>query len=174
MVQRSVRPEGPHDGEAIGRLHDAAFKGPVEARIVAELRGTDAWIEGGSLVAVNEAGRVVGHLLLSNGELMRPDGTSGTIWMVGPVAVLPAMQRRGIGSQLMRAAIELAISRKQPVLCLLGHAGYYPRFGFEPARSIGIYPPHPWADENWHALRLPAWTPAVRGTARFAPAFPSE
>ena len=92
--------------------------------------------------------------------------------MVGPVAVLPEVQRRGVGGALMRAAISVATSRGQPVLCLLGHASYYPRFGFEPARGIGIEPPRPWPDANWMALRLPAWTPELRGVARFPPAFP--
>jgi len=101
------------------------------------------------------------------------DGSTRRIWMVGPVAVEPSLQRRGIGLQLMAAAIALATERGQPVLCLLGHADYYPRFGFEPARRIGIEPPQPWADENWLALRLPAWTPALRGSARYPAAFRS-
>ena len=94
------------------------------------------------------------------------------IWMVGPVAVEPEHQRRGIGSELMGAAIAFATRSKQPVLCLLGHADYYPRFGFEPARHIGIKPPKPWDDANWLALRLPSWHGDLRGTAHFPPAFP--
>src|SRR5205085_10670564 len=95
------------------------------------------------------------------------------IWMVGPVAVVPDRQRQGIGGALMRAAIGLATERGEPLLCLVGHAGYYPRFGFEPARGLGVEPPRPtWRDANWLALRLPAWTPDLRGTARFAEAFP--
>ena len=94
--------------------------------------------------------------------------------MLGPVAVVPAQQRRGIGTALMRAAIALATERGQPVICLLGHASYYPRFGFEPARAIGIEPPRAWKDANWLALRLQAWDPALRGTAHFPPAFPED
>jgi putative acetyltransferase len=94
--------------------------------------------------------------------------------MLGPVAVRPDRQRRGIGSALMRAAIGFATARHQPLICLLGHADYYPRFGFEPARAIGIEPPHPWREANWMALRLPDWSAKVRGTARFPPAFPDE
>lgn len=92
--------------------------------------------------------------------------------MVGPVAVVPGHQRRGIGVALMRAAIDFATQRRQPALCLLGHADYYPRFGFEPARGIGIEPPKPWSDRNWLVLRLPGWDPALRGVAHFPPAFP--
>jgi putative acetyltransferase len=54
---------------------------------------------------------------------------------------------------------------------VLGHPGYYPRFGFEPARPLGIetyYAP----DDAWMALRLPAYDPQIRGTVRYPPAWP--
>ncbi len=168
-----IRPERAGDEAAIRRVNDAAFSGSREGGIVDAIRGTDRWIEGGSLVAADEDPWLVGHLLLSEGDLVVSDGTTRRIWMIGPVAVLPAMQRQGIGAELMRAAIELATERGEPLLCLVGHADYYPRFGFEPARGIGIEPPEPWADENWLALRLPAWAPEVRGTALFPAAFRS-
>lgn len=170
----TIRPERPGDEDAIRAVNDAAFEGPVEGRIVDDLRGTDRWIEGGSLVAEAADGTIVGHLLLSEGELVAADGSVRRIWMVGPVAVEPAGQRQGIGTALMREAIALAAARRQPLLCLLGHAGYYPRFGFEPARAIGIDPPRPWPDPNWMALRLPDWDPSLRGVARFPPAFPED
>ncbi len=43
-------------------------------------------------------------------------------------------------------------------------ADYWLRFGFEPARPIGIEPSRPWPDENWYALRLSGWSPELRGT----------
>ena len=172
MLDVTIRPERPEDADAIRELNDAAFGGPLEGRIVDDIRGTDRWVDGGSLVAVDDSGRIVGHLLLSEGDLETDAGAVRRIWMVGPVAVLPEVQRRGVGGALMRAAIELATSRGEPVMCLLGHETYYPRFGFEPARGIGIEPPRPWRDANWMALRLPAWTPELRGVARFPPAFP--
>ncbi len=169
-----IRPERDDDADDIRALNDAAFGGTVEGRIVDDIRGTDRWIEGGSLVAEDPAGAIVGHVLLSEGDLVAADGTVRRIWMLGPIAVGPEHQRRGIGGVLMRAAIALATGREQPVICLLGHASYYPRFGFEPARSLGIEPPRPWPDASWLALRLPAWTPTLRGTAYFPPAFPDD
>jgi putative acetyltransferase len=167
----SLRRERPRDETAIRHVNSAAFGGPLEGEIVDAIRGADRWIDGGSLVAPDGAGRVIGHLLLSEGELVAADGSVRRIWMVGPVAVLPAFQRQGIGSALMQSAIELATERAQPVLCLLGYAGYYSRFGFKPARALDIEPPEPWADENWLALRLPAWDASIRGLARYPAAF---
>ena len=169
-----IRPELAGDTDAIRSVNREAFGSPLEARIVDDIRGTDRWIEGGSLVAEGSTGEIVGHLLLSEGDLVDDAGGVQRIWMVGPVAVLPERQGRGVGGALMQAAIAFATARDQPVLCLLGHADYYPRFGFTSARALGIEPPRPWGDANWMALPLPAWDENVRGVARFPPAFPDS
>jgi putative acetyltransferase len=172
MWQGIVRHEQPPDVEAIREVNAAAFGGRREGQIVDDIRGTDRWIDGGSLVAQRADGTIVGHLLLSEGDLRADDGgLVRRIWMVGPVAVHPLDQRRGVGSALMNAAIAFATQRDEPVLVLLGHDTYYPRFGFEPARAIGIEAPRPWRDANWMALRLPAWDASVRGVGTFPPAF---
>ena len=89
------------------------------------------------------------------------------------MAVRPDSQRKGVGGALMRAAIEYAIRRGQPVLCLLGHDTYYPRFGFTSARALGIEPPQEaWGNRHWMALRLPAWEPSWRGMVRYPRSFP--
>ena len=139
--------------------------------MVDAVRDTPDAIEGGSLVATDRAGAVIGHALLSRGALLAGDGTERPIWMLGPFSVHPDVQGRGVGARLMRAVIDLATRRGQPVVCLLGHASYYPHFGFEPGRALGILPPMDWPDEAWQVLRLPAWTPELRGTARYAAAF---
>jgi predicted N-acetyltransferase YhbS len=174
-VRVSIREERPGEADAVRAINDSAFGSTGdESAIVDAVRGTDRWISGGSLVAEDGDGTLVGHLLVSEGDLDAADGTSRRIWMVGPVAVVPMRQRQGIGGALIRAVIELATKRDEPLLCLLGHPSYYARFGFEPARAIGIEPPRPWRDEAWMALRLPAWTPSLRGVARFPDAFPDS
>ena len=169
-----IRPELPADENAIRRVHHAAFDGSVEGGIVDGMRGSAAWLPGGSMVAAAPDGRIVGHLLLSRGILMGPDGREVAIGIIGPVGVLPDRQGIGIGAALTRRAISVAVDQQLPLVCLLGHADYYPRFGFEPARAIGVEPPHPWPDANWLALRLPAWTDDLRGTVRLPPAFPDN
>ena len=72
----------------------------------------------------------------------------------------------------MASAMSLAVARAVPALVLLGHPTYYPRFGFESARGIGLQPPDQrWPDAAWLARRLPAWTDAIRGTVRYPEAF---
>ena len=122
---------------------------------------------------MDAAGAVLGHLLLSPCRVEDDDGEEvATVLAVGPVAVGPAVQLRGVGSALMHAATALALARGVPALVLLGHPDYYVRFGFEPARGVGLQPPaDAWPDHVWLARRLPAWDESMRGTVRYPDAF---
>jgi predicted N-acetyltransferase YhbS len=164
-----IRPENPHDAPRVRAINQAAFNGSEEARIVDAMRVGDDWLDGGSLVA-DVGSELVGHILLSRGALIgaRREWILG---MIGPIAVVPPMQGRGIGAALMRAAIVRAESLGLPALCLLGHADYYPRFGFRRARELGIEAPQPWPDDSWMALPLATWKPEMRGVARYPAAF---
>ena len=168
----SVRLETPGDVAAVRAVELAAFTGPEEADIVDRIRdeAPEGWL---SLVAVAVDGTLVGHLLMSPCPVeddARGDGRDVTA--IGPVAVHPAVQRQGIGSALMHAATAVALARGVPALVLLGHADYYPRFGFEPARGVGLEPPaDAWPDPVWLARRLPAWDESMRGTVRYPEAF---
>ena len=159
------------DRDAIRALHDVVLDAPDEGLIVEGIRGTTDAIEGGSLVALDGSGAVIGHLLASRGFIVGSDGVDRPVWMLGPFAVRADVQGRGVGARLMREQVNLATKRGVPLICLLGEASYYPRFGFRPARALGIEPPQPWPDEAWQALTLPAYTSDLRGRARYAPAF---
>jgi putative acetyltransferase len=167
----TVRPERPADRDAIRALHDAVFEEPDEGLIVDGIRGSADAIEGASLVALDGSGAVIGHLLASRGVIVGRDGVERAVWMLGPFAVRADVQGRGVGARLMREQVNLATRRGVPLICLLGEASYYPRFGFQPARAMGIEPPQPWPDEAWQALKLPAYTADLRGRARYAAPF---
>ena len=175
-----IRGEAPGDAPAIRTLTDAAFApSTVEGRIVDALRQDPAaWIPELSLVAADEAdgGRIVGHCVTTIGSLhergeLDDDGDVFPILGLGPISVAPDRQGEGIGGALIRETIERATTAGWPVIVLLGHATYYPRFGFGSARALGIEPPEPWSDEHWMALRLPAWTPGRTGTMHYPAAF---
>jgi putative acetyltransferase len=122
-----VRPASADDRDAIREVHAAAFGREDEARLALEL---DAVV---SLVAVEGGGHVVGNLVLSRLEL-----TGVRALALGPVAVAPAMHRRGIGSALVRAALDAARARGEDAVLLLGAPAYYERFGFAAAAEHGI------------------------------------
>jgi putative acetyltransferase len=168
----TIRLEAPGDEPGVRRVHEAAFPGPEEAAIVDEIRrlAPEGWQ---SLVALDQAGVVVGHVLLSPCPIEDDAGDRvGEVLALGPIGVLPAVQFRGVGGSLITAAVSLAIARGVPAIVLLGQPAYYPRFGFVSARSCGLEPPAAaWPDVAWMARLLPAWTDAMRGTVRYPEAF---
>ena len=170
-----LRSEEPGDEAAIHALTDAAFRNENdESGVVDKLRLSDRWIPDLSIVAVDEEGRIIGHCVTSIGDLIGEDGTTRPTLALGPISVAPDRQGEGIGGLLIRETVARAAAAGWPLIVLLGHATYYPRFGFEPARAIGIEPQQPWSDEHWMALRLPGWTPDLRGTLRYPAAFRIE
>lgn len=146
----AIRPELPADIEAIARVNDAAFGGPIESGVVAALRRSGrATI---SLVAVAESG-VVGHIVFSP-VTVEATGPPIAALGLGPMAVLPGCQRRGIGSRLVRAGLDECARRDTEVVVVLGHPQYYPRFGFVPAGTLGLRSEYDVPDDTFMAMEL--------------------
>jgi putative acetyltransferase len=145
-----VRPERADDAPAIRRVHEEAFGRAAEADLADALRrhGTATL----SLVAVR-GGRVVGHLLFSPVRI--ESGHESTAGLgLGPMAVLPAHQRKGIGSLLVRGGLAECRGAGHGCVVVLGHPAYYPRFGFVPASRHGLAWEHPAPDEAFMVLAL--------------------
>ncbi len=167
----AIRPERAADAPALRALHLAAFApSALEAEILDALRADGDLVPALSLVALRDD-EPAGHVAISRAQVAPPDGPPVGVLALGPIGVLPALQRQGVGSALMRATLAAAAGTAWPLIALLGHADYYPRFGFEPAGALGIACPYPAAPEHWMAYRLPAYEPALRGAFRYAPAF---
>jgi putative acetyltransferase len=145
-----VRPERLEDIAGIRAVHVAAFETPAEAGLVDTLRDSDAWVPGLSVVAA-EDGRVVAHALLSRVVLVTGDGDVPAL-ALGPVAVLPEMQRQGYGSAVVRGAVA---ARDDRLVVLLGDPAFYRRFGFRPAAQFGITGVYMSYGELWQALPPP-------------------
>jgi putative acetyltransferase len=130
----TIREEQPGDDAAIRNLTTLAFGGPNEAQIIDALRSACPGLI--SLVAV-EDGRIIGHILFSPVTLKRTRDTISGMGL-GPMAVLPEYQRRGIGTDLVRHGLARLREEGCPFVIVLGHPDYYPRFGFMPASLYGL------------------------------------
>jgi predicted N-acetyltransferase YhbS len=162
----TTRPETAEDVSAIREVNLAAFQTVVEADLVEALRASDAWIEGLSIVTEDPEGTVVGHALLTRCHV---DGAPALA--LAPCAVLPRAQKRGAGSAVIRASLEAARAKGENLVIVLGHADYYPRFGFTPASAFGIRPSFGVPDEAMMALALDPDAETPRGTIAYPPPF---
>jgi putative acetyltransferase len=161
-----IRAETPADHDDIRRIVDSAFGDTVTGDLVELIRASDRYVPDLSLVAVSE-GQSLGHVMSSYVDLV--PGTRRVL-QVGPLAVLPSHQRRGIGSALMEETIRLAEDRAEPLLLIEGNPAYYGRFGFVRADEQGIEPPPEAHGPQFFMLRrLGAYGPSLRGRAVFPP-----
>lgn len=128
-----VRTEEESDWAAVHAVNEAAFGSPAEADLVDALRAQAHPTI--SLVA-EVSGAIVGHIMFSPVALT---GHPGLRMMgLGPMAVVPEHQRKGIGSALVRAGLKRCEDLGCEAVVVVGHAEYYPRFGFVPAVTRAI------------------------------------
>jgi putative acetyltransferase len=132
-----IRPERPGDEEAIAEVNRLAFGGEDEVGIIAGIRGSEYYIPELSMVAESD-GKIIGHIMFSIITLVRFDRPAETILSLAPMAVDPGMQKKGIGTAMVKAGMDKARELGHTVIVVIGHPGYYPRFGFLPARDLGL------------------------------------
>lgn len=163
-----IREERPEDRADVRRVNEQAFGQPGEADLVDALRAAGAV----TLSMVAAAGAdVIGHILFSPVALTSATRTFAAVGL-GPMAVLPAWQRRGVGAALVRAGLDGLRDRGHQIVVVLGHPAYYPRFGFRRASELGIRWEHDAPDDAFmvRALTPPALE-GVQGVVSYHPAF---
>ncbi|MEP5763365.1 MAG: N-acetyltransferase [Halieaceae bacterium] len=164
-----TRPETEADYNIIRRIHIVAFPSSVEAMLVDDLRIQAKPTIG---VVAELGGELVGHIMFSPVSLRgQPD-----LRVVGlaPMSVVPEHQGKGVGAALVASGLELCREQGVAAVVVLGHADYYPRFGFVPASSYGISSDFEVPDEAFMALELNEGALADRaGRIRYHPAFDS-
>jgi putative acetyltransferase len=161
----TIRQETDADVRAITEVTEAAFQtmeisDHTEQFIVTALRKAGALTV--SLVAELD-GRVVGHIAFS--PITMSDGTADWYGM-GPVSVLPQVQRKGIGKALVQEGLSQLKGLKARGCCLVGHPEYYRKFGFQNTPELGLEGVPP---EVFFALSFDGYVP--RGTVSFHDAF---
>lgn len=125
MSEPFIRAEQVADKNGVRAVNERAFGGRAEADIVEALHRAQAAV----VALVAEVGaEVVGHILFSPVDVEQANGKR----LVGlaPMAVAPDYQRQGIGSQLVREGLARCRANGFDGVVVLGHAEYYPRFGF--------------------------------------------
>ncbi|MFN2444400.1 MAG: GNAT family N-acetyltransferase [Vicinamibacterales bacterium] len=162
-----IRPERPADIPGIRTVSLTAFETSAEADLVDALREqADPII---SLIA-EDSGAIVGHILLSPVTLTaHPE-----LRIVGlaPMAVVPARQRQGIGSALIHEGLERCRRLGFGAVIVLGHAEYYPRFGFTAASRFGLRCEYDVPEDVFMVLELDEGIlKGKSGTIHYHPAF---
>jgi putative acetyltransferase len=128
-----IRSEESTDYVSVHEVNAAAFDTPAEANLVDVLRKEAHPII--SLVA-EDNGKILGHIMFSPVSLS--DHVDLQIMGLAPLAVLPGYQRKGIGSALVKKGLVKCQELGFGAVVVLGHARYYPRFGFLPSTVFGI------------------------------------
>jgi putative acetyltransferase len=161
----TIRAMCPSDRAAVREINRLALR-MDEPGTFERLLGSLA--DARALVAQDAAGQVIGHVIFTP-VLAGPPGMEVSGMGLGELAVLPSRQRRGIGAALARAGLDQLRQAGCRFVIVVGHASYYPRFGFVPGARLGLrcqWPKVP--DEAFMALYLdPQAMRGVAGVARF-------
>ena len=114
---------------------------------------------------------MVGHIFFSPVSI-ESAASSFTAIGLAPLAVLPEFQRQGIGSLLVQHGLKECLRLGFPVVVVLGHPRYYPRFGFSPAKSKGLDCEYPVPDEVFMVAELsPGALRGRTGLVKYRPEF---
>jgi predicted N-acetyltransferase YhbS len=137
-----IRNEEKEDYRTVERLVREAFwnlyvPGCNEHYVLHNLRGSKDFIPELGFVAESK-GQIVGQIAYSRGTIKDKQGEDKEVVTFGPVSVLPALQKRGIGSALIIHTINLARDMGYPAICIYGDPRYYSRFGFRCAEKYEI------------------------------------
>lgn len=166
----NIRPEKKEDYPWIAKIHDLTFRRKNEGWLVASLRATGGFIPKLSLVA-EEQDQIFGHILFYPVWIINPTQSFPTL-SLAPMAVLPALQRRGIGTLLMQKGIKEAARTDFDSVIVLGHPAFYKKFGFEKASRWKIRLPFEVPEEAFRALELKKDALArVTGVVQYPDAF---
>ncbi|NIO05861.1 MAG: GNAT family N-acetyltransferase [Proteobacteria bacterium] len=166
----AIHHERPEDAHAIRFVLEEAFRQSNEADLVDALRRRGALTL--SLVALRD-NEVVGHIVFSPVTIESADSSFNAIGL-GPMAVLPPYQRKGIGSQLVRIGLEQCRQAGHAIVVVLGPPDFYGRFGFVPTRHRGIQCEFDVPDDVFMVMELRQGALAGRGgVVKYQPEFKS-
>lgn len=159
----NIRPERPGDARAIRDILVAAFSGSAEADLVDRLRRDGDLV----LALVADDHEMCGYVAFPRLRVEDADDVHDVVGLA-PVAVAPGRQRQGIGSALISEGHRRLIERGEPLIFVLGHPAYYPRFGYSVAAAAPFRSDY--AGPHFMAQRLNESAPTA-GKVRYPAAF---
>lgn len=137
-----LRLETPADYAETEKVVREAFwnvyaPGCTEHYLVHVMRSSENFVRELAFVAVADS-KIVGCVMFVKGTIAGDDGVVREVLTLGPIAVLPAYQKKGVGRRLIDHARKEAIRQGYAAIFLCGDPLYYSRVGFEPAENFGI------------------------------------
>jgi len=152
-----IRQETKADFDCVYEVVKKAFQNVAhtthdEQNLVVRLRNSTAFIPALSLVAVVND-KIVGHILFTKIKI-KGDKKEYSSLALAIVSVLPEMQSKGIGEKLILEGHKIVLGLGLNSVIVIGHPGYYPRFGYVPASRFGITVPFDVPDEAFMAYEL--------------------
>lgn len=155
------------DEPALRRLHEVAFglpEGPTVAELALALLHDPTAVPKLSLGAY-EGPDPLGHVLFTSVRISGFENAARAR-ILAPLAVHPDRQRTGVGDRLVRQGLSLLAESGCELVFVLGHPGYYGRFGFQPAGPFGFLAPYPIPEVNASAWMVLELAPGLLGRVR--------
>ncbi len=157
-LQIKIRQETESDYDTVFKVTKSAFadmpkSNNDEQNLVNRLRKSSAFIPALSLAALCEE-KIVGHILLTKVLIRNRKNQTFSALTLAPVSVLPTYQKKGVGSALINKAHMIAKDLGYGSVILLGHASYYPRFGYKQCADYDIVIPFNSPPENCMIMEL--------------------
>ncbi len=146
-----IRREQKSDYKKVYEITKQAFQQENESKLIEKIRVGEGFVPELSLVAELD-GEIVGHILFSKIKIIGEDEYESLA--LAPMAVVPKLQKQGIGSELVNTGLEIAKKLGFESVIVVGHEDYYPIFGFEKASKWGIKCPFEVPDEAFMAIEL--------------------
>ena len=138
----SIRLEEENDFKIVEHMTREAFwdlykPGCDEHLIVHKIRKVPAFVKELNFIAY-EKDRIVGNIIYSRAKVVNEENKDFEVLCMGPFAVLPSDQKKGIGSLLLKHSIEEARQLGYKAIIIFGNPDYYQRFGFRNAEKYKI------------------------------------
>ncbi|MGB6680302.1 MAG: N-acetyltransferase [Candidatus Bathyarchaeia archaeon] len=146
-----IRKEKKEDFKSIYEINKQAFKQKNESELIERIRVSKNFVPELSLVA-EKNGKIVGHILFTKIKIKGEKEYESLI--LAPMAVLPELQKQGIGEKLITEGLKKARELGFSSVIVLGHKDYYPKFGFEKASKWNIKCSFKVPDEAFMAIEL--------------------